>query len=319
MQFRDSRIRARSAFTLVELLTVIAIIGVLVSLLMAAVFKVAGKGEEVNVRSDISQLSQGITAFMTKFNLTDPPPSRLFLSSNKNDYFVTPGGPLKPGVFQDSYEYLMRVWPRLDWSGAAGPIRWSLVNAGPVELQGHECLVYFLGGIPTAVPTPGVLGFSNNPRNPTTQGGERFTFFEFNTSRLLDPDVGEGTANGYYSYRDAYNKMPYAYFSSYKKDNRYNRYFAVLGNSDCVKLKDPLNPNAPIVWPYAFTLGSSARYLKPDTYQIVSAGSDGIFGSGTIPPSGLPVWNPKQAMYPAGSGGYDDISNFHDKLLGIPD
>src|SRR5688572_17656890 len=116
MQFRDSRIRARSAFTLVELLTVIAIIGVLVSLLMAAVFKVAGKGEEVNVRTDISQLAQGVQALMAKYSIKDPPPSRIILANRREDYFNPPAfTQYKSQLHQDSFEYIMRVWPRLKW------------------------------------------------------------------------------------------------------------------------------------------------------------------------------------------------------------
>jgi hypothetical protein len=297
---------------------VIAIIGVLVSLLMAAVFKVTGSGEQAMVRSEISQLSQGITAFMAKFSVKDPPPSRLILSNRRESYFQPPDfTKFKSQIHQDSYEYLMRLWPRLNWNDPTSPINWG-GPSGEIELQGQECLVFFLGGIPTRSPSAGCTGFSTNPRNPTFPGGDRISFFDFKANRLVDPDAAEPTANGFFSYKDAYEKTPYAYFSSYKTGNRYNRYFAGVGSiSECARLTDIGNPRNQ-VWPYAYVFGPTPRYLQPDTFQIISAGPDGLFGRGSMPPNG-DLWNPKQSIYRAGDAGYDDIANFHDRQLGLVD
>jgi hypothetical protein len=54
-----------------------------------------------------------------------------------------------------------------------------------------------------------------------------------------------------------------------------------------------------------------STYYKPDSFQIICAGDDGVFG-----PGGL--WTPASAstVYPPGSPGCDDQSNFHTRLLG---
>src|SRR5207253_9071458 len=62
-----------------------------------------------------------------------------------------------------------------------------------------------------------------------------------------------------YSSRDTYGSVPYAYFSSYKTRNGYNRF----ASTDCPSLG---------VWPYAEALTPTVRYLNPNTFQIISAG-----------------------------------------------
>ena len=189
--------------------------------------------------------------------------------------------------------------------------------------------MFFLGGIPTVtgVGTPGCTGFSTNPSDPadaTNPAGERIRFYEFQSDRLVDP-----FSKGFYSYLDTFGVgdgaggivrgAPYAYFSSYKGSNNYNRFYRVDGKSDCADLG---------VWPYAEGAASSGafpylRYVKADSYQIISAGKDQIFGPGTPPPPPAsttpgPFWSPGSAVgygnaFPAAK---DDQSNFYSDLLG---
>src|SRR5262249_51433873 len=161
----------------------------------------------------------------------------------------------------------------IDWSNA---IDWSGGDPefSSVILEGDQCLVFFLGGIPRTV--DGVAdcqGFSTNPRNPAAPGGGRRAIcYEFHS-----PPLVKLHDNAFLSYLDPYQKQPYAYFSSYKYRNGYNRYFPVSGDSDCAKLE---------VWPYARKLGEQPEYVNPDTWQIISAGADTQFGPGTVLPSG---------------------------------
>jgi hypothetical protein len=247
----------------------------------------------------------------------------------------------------------------------------SLVNCPGFELEGEQCLVFFLGGIPQPNPdgiTFTATGFSTNPSNPAQPGGERNPpFFEFRSDRLIhwtppgQPDGFVGTAPGFPSYLDGYGKTPYAYFSSYRtsesQSNGYNRYVnysnpylqlwpaGTIGGTPCGDVTTdcqalpfakgkPVDLNKLGVWPYAQSTGPGGplTYLNPRTFQIISAGKDLYFGQGTVICTypggpvgstawwGSPLWSPQTAssLYPAGLlGGADDITNFHDRLLGV--
>jgi len=158
------------AFTLVELLVVIAIIIVLASLLLAAVFKALDLANEAATRTEDTQLSAAIESFKTKYQ-AGYPQSRLVLCKQRTNYFDPNTGLFKSQLHQDSLEYLGRVWPRLDWTTPqpqGGPYTWqgidwdnsgvaaftvrdasnNAVPAGEIALEGEQCLVFFLGGIP---------------------------------------------------------------------------------------------------------------------------------------------------------------------------
>ena len=64
-----SHVSRRGGFTLVELLVVITIIAILFALLSAAAVKLIGKGDEVKLRSEISQLAQAVQAFKQQFSV----------------------------------------------------------------------------------------------------------------------------------------------------------------------------------------------------------------------------------------------------------
>jgi hypothetical protein len=246
------------------------------------------------IASDISALSQGLESFKLKFAM-DYVPSRIRLCKNRRDYN------LKNQLDSDSFAYLNRLWPRLDWSQ---PIDWSGGAKGFVsaELEGDQCLIFFLGGIPKIVmDRHECTGFSTNPRFPAQPGGERVNFFELDSRRLVLLHD-----NPFFSYRDVYGVKPYAYFSSYRTKSGYNRYHALLGKSDCDLLG---------IWPYAEALTPFPRYLNPESYQIISAGWDCKFGPGTELPSGQ-TWTPATANLIAPEG-RDDRANFYDRALGV--
>ncbi len=304
----------RSGFTLIELLVVIAIIAVLASLTSAAVLRVLIKGPELKTRKDLSELQAALASFKSTFNI-DNPPSRIKLCERYSQYN------LSQQLDVDSVQFLKGMFPKIlplnlsdpveasryPWLGPVG-INWNGNDRidGPVILEGDQCLVFFLGGIPTTNPN-GCNGFSTDPRNPATPGGDRIgPFFNFESSRL------KMRSGQYFSYRDGFGKNFYAYFSSYKKANGYNRYYASLRVSDCNSLG---------VWPYAAALGRTPRYQNPETFQIISAGADGKFGRGTVITSagngiwmGRPLWDGSQIG--AIDNGKDDMSNFHSLLLG---
>jgi general secretion pathway protein G len=315
----------RRGFTLVELLVVVAIIALLMSLTAAAVMKFIGKGPQVQNASEIQQLATAIESFTTNFKLGSKGyfPSKLKLCEKLGDYN------LAVALDQDSLSFLKRMFPRLDTTPvtsfwAKTGIDWNgngRRNDPPVILEGDQCLVFFLGGIPIPDPsTPGVQGFSTNQADPSQSGGTRKgPYFEFNTGRLVQRS--SATGNLFYSYLDAYGKQPFLYFSSYSRRNGYNPYDAtnqraktpMTSVSDCAGLG---------VWPYAEALTPSIRYLKPDSFQIISAGEDKMFGPGTVlnplPAGGPFLWKPSTATS-IPTAGRDDQTNFTGSLLGVND
>jgi prepilin-type N-terminal cleavage/methylation domain-containing protein len=337
----DVKRAGRTGFTLVEILVVIAIIAILVGLLTAAVAKSRGKISEVRNRNDIGQLAIALEAFHTKYKAY--PPSRIKLAERFNDNTYPPLLRNQPGTLDyDSVQFIAKMFPQIlsplpdgsppPWANpsATGGIDWNgdgVASQGAVLLEGDQCLVFFLGGIPQAVNgTFSCTGFSTNPRDPSAHvkpGGPSDVvgpFYEFQTSRLVRLPLASrvpvlptlGTPSSlHFSYLDAYGKVPFAYFSSYKTRNGYNRYALTTGSSDCATLQN--------VWPLAESWLPSPHYLKPETFQIVSAGADGKFGSGTVYALGKPVWTPNTAstVYPDGTAGNDDQSNYYDKLLGV--
>jgi hypothetical protein len=213
---------------------------------------------------DIRCLSLGLEAFKLKYKVY--PPSRILLSNDAADYADDP----------ESKVYLEAIWPRLHWT--SGNIDWSGGVPGfkSAKLEGDQCLVFFLAG-------PGQQGFSRDPSNPTALGGSLRIgpFFEF-SSRLIRR-LPESPLP---SYQDGYGKNVYAYFSS-GRDGTFRH--------DCPGLK---------VIPYHQRLARPAGFLCPNSFQIISAGQDGVFGPGGAWPEDL------------GPHGLDDVANFHEGFLG---
>ena len=77
---RPNRLRIRPGFTLVELMTVILIIGLLAAILLPAIQGAVNTAKDAAVVAEINQLSQALTTFKNQFG--DYPPSRIMLCEN---------------------------------------------------------------------------------------------------------------------------------------------------------------------------------------------------------------------------------------------
>jgi prepilin-type N-terminal cleavage/methylation domain-containing protein len=275
--------KARLGFTLIELLVVVTIIAILMGLTAAAVFKVFGPADDLTVRNDITQLSSNIAGFKHKMDV-DYLPSR-FVLRERGPWNVT--NPLE----RDSHDFLRNMFSGIDlsantlhdWNGDG-------VDGGntPITLEGDQCLVFFLGGIPQRDPSSGLFGttgFHASNRTPTRAGGDRRgPFFTFPSKRLA---VRSGTQGNFPSFIDPYETQPFAYFSNYGIRNRYNKY----GSSDCAGLG---------VAPYQ---QNAANFQSPAGFQIICAGKDKTFGPGGLPAA-------------ATAATADDMANFQDTALG---
>lgn len=240
----------RHAFTLIELLVVITIIALLCSLLMAAVFRALTVVKDVQNRNEISQLESAIASFK---------------STMKVDYIPSY---FDPADAQSQF-YFTQLFPQADMS--------TLTLPGP--LQGHQCLVFFLGGVKDGTNT--CYGFSSNPKNPLAPyvlgSGEvrKGPFFDFRPNRM----GGDG------GYRDVYGTKSFAYFSTSGSPGSYGNHCGDLG-----------------VTPYT---DASGAFVRPNSFQIISAGVNMRFGPG----GPFPTTNPD---------GRDDMANFSSNKLAYP-
>lgn len=233
---------------------------------------------QVRAKSEINELDRAIREFQAQYQVNYLP-SKLSLNNPRD---------------MASNQFLARMFRRYDKNKL---YRWNGRDTSPVTLEGHECLVFFLGGIPKQGDPPSCQGFSTNPADPTD-----FTFtkdriaplFEFNSTQLR---VGP---KGFLYYLDTYKQAPYAYFSPSGTSNGYNP-------DDCSGIGS-LGHDCGTVKPY---FKNPNQYLEPDGWQIISAGADGKFGPGGV------VWGPAHPVK-ADTPGADDVANFSPLWLGKP-
>jgi prepilin-type N-terminal cleavage/methylation domain-containing protein len=272
-----ARSKVRGGFTMIELLMVIIIIGILIALLLPAIQSAVRTARNAAVSSEINQLAQALESFRSKYG--DYPPSRVllvesgnyapYIGSNSSLTGANPNDPDSPAnnditvgqLAQRTLIAMRKFFPRVVFTttGTAGPPLYVAGkvfydfngnglddSATPYVLHGHECLVFFLGGIPqpstlpiTTSTTFGMTGFGKDPTNPffnnitganMSSSNRQPPFFEFNTGRLfVDPNTvmsGTTTLVGIPGYYDSLGNEPpigpggtninfYAYFSGY--------------------------------------------------------------------------------------------------------
>jgi prepilin-type N-terminal cleavage/methylation domain-containing protein len=309
-----ARSAVRGGFTLIELLMVLIVIAILLALLLPAINGAFKSARRAAVSSEIAQLAQALANFKSKYG--DYPPSRFLAIENGNySTFIQSGAttvlnssaygtvgqldPESPGttdinesqLAQRSVAALRKFWPRVSTTVTLTNTFFYDFNGNgildpPYVMHGHECLVFFLGGVPipdqasgtavTATTTFGLGGFDKNPLNPfttaSTNTNRQPPIFDFNPGRLfLDPNSSSGIP-GYY---DSLGNSPplgagatlnfYAYFSAYSN--------GAYDPNDCnfVETDNANPPNGPIGLGFntAFTIeagGNVCQSLAPNPY-----------------------------------------------------
>src|SRR5438132_11832354 len=105
MKTRHPGTEGRRGFTLIELRIVIAIIGLLVSMISAAAVFILTRGKQTQLRVEISQISVAMEQFKQRFGVY--PPSRLKLCENFNSYGSTQ-------FDLDSVAFITKMFPNID-------------------------------------------------------------------------------------------------------------------------------------------------------------------------------------------------------------
>jgi general secretion pathway protein G len=331
----------RRGFTLIEHLVVITIIGVLVALLVPVIAGAVRQANEARVSSEVQLMVQGLAEFKNRYG--DYFPSRIILSED-GVYPVTdntllgaytgwiigynaPGSPIYGALpagkttagadmtvgelAQRSVRFMRKFFAKATPPSVNPPVFHDfngngVLDAGQIYLEGHECLVFFLGGIPSFSGV-GVSGFGRNPAfpfvsdNPGMGGTTNRTpaLFDFQANRLVDEDSdglpafldpqgsaqalpGEGNLH-FYAYFSGYGGNQYdpndVNFVEEPTPRRFatNPGYASIGGGTGVMNSLPPNP---YTGSEALLAQGFANFINPNGFQIISAGSDGYYGPG---------------------------------------
>ncbi len=166
----------QSGFTLVEMLTVIAIIGILAALLSTAMVAVRARVQRAGITSEINQLSMALENYKTQYG--EYPPDGTDAAAIKR--------------------HIARAFPRANADNLA-----KNVPTDPAQ-----SLVFWLGG-PIVNGRP--IGFCNNPTDPFNNAVNKsrsLPFFDFPPAQLATTGTNATTA----TFSSKNGGGPYAYF-----------------------------------------------------------------------------------------------------------
>ena len=291
----------RHSFTLVEMLTVIVIIGILAGLITAAATRARYRAKVTVIHAELEQLEMALHAYKEKFG--EFPPD-----------FTNQQAVLR---------HLRKAFPRYsvaDWATLEEHV--SIGWGVDIDTMGpHTALMFWLGGMPefaaSGVENPVVSfrGFSANPTNPFDYNSSLSAgpnpnysrsrvkpFFEFDPNRI-------GLTNNnlplrYYSpgcegSRDSDRVAPVVYFRAengqYPTASKYWTSGSITVFPYCdsrVMLEADMNANTNPVW------------VNPKTFQILSPGLDRQYYSGSNAQS--------QYYFPNSPNSFDDDHRFDD-------
>ena len=282
----QTRTRHPSAFTLVELMIVIAIVGVLASLITVGVMKAFERSKLVSARIEISQLEAAVAAAKLDLGNVDELPSILKL-------YNTPAAFQSDQIGKDTLNLLTKAfgktWTANTTCNWMGP---NFTGPYPVTISGMEALVYWLGGIKDS--TGAFQGFSSNKTTPwdLTTTKRKGPYYEFDSARVTNK-TSLTLASSYNNGWDG----PYLYFSKSFYNTPINGVNAYRSN------------NSPATLPATYPPYPASYFYNPKTFQIISSGQDQTFGPGGY----------YQPPFTIGVPGYDDLSNFSSTILGKKD
>lgn len=314
-------VAGRRAFSLIELMVVIVIIIILMSLLLVGVRGAMRAARNASVTVEFKNLEAAIANFNAKFG--SDPPSGILL-------FETPAGwagssPSAAAVNR-SRALIRQMWPDFNFA-LARDINGDGDSSDTLALNGAECLVFFLGGVPTPTSDPNapwrLEGFSSNGENPFVRGGARVaSFYEFAPGRLMNRDAAGSVADpeNMPEYRDDLpgQTQPILYASSYggkgyrdvdvqlTAQPTYDAYATVPSRFAYVYRRYSLT-----TYPATVANFNAAERFNPRTYQLISPGVDGEYGWGGILSANMELLEPRaERIFER-----DNITNFRGGTL----
>ena len=294
---------SRGGFTLVELLVVVAIIGLLAALLIPAVGVMQRKAYEMQVNVEISQIQRGLESFENKYGSLPPDFSD-----------VEAGTPWNQSV---AYRFIRKTWPKINATELAF-VQYLAQNPtgspDPINFLDNDTVIWFwLSGLSESSTHP-----FTGPGGPLSDNSLNNQLFAFQEERVKQAraTIPAGDANNptgrdiyIYHYVPYRIEKPYIYFDS--------RTYPVA-----VFDATTFGVNPDFARPY-FLEPVADRWAEKNKFQILASGRDEIFSgptvgnaSGVVYPVAYPKagWHPTDATFSVPPDFYenhlDNFSNF---------
>lgn len=300
---------SRKAFTLVELLVVITIIGILTGLVTAAAVAARRRAKIATIVMEVKQLETACQAYKERFG--EYPPD--FSGIGGELGIPEPRNTARRIVLR----HLARAFPRYqnanDWNGFVADLDAGW-HVDAMHLSPASALILLLGGQPDWMirtvagggkpvgtpkwpadsdfdaqqPVKGFLGFSANPQNPFDGGSSHIApFFDFDATRVgyrVMTILNKQTPIDFtYWPQGAYGDKTSGAIRYFRAENgAYTLAYVPSGGTTQVNLAklnwDMGDPQKPAVQPAVdvrlSAAGNQYTWVNPKSFQILSAGMD---------------------------------------------
>jgi prepilin-type N-terminal cleavage/methylation domain-containing protein len=331
----------RRGFTLVEMLVVIAIIGILAGLISAAAVIAIRKANVTRIVTEFSQIELALTEYKKKYG--EYPPDGTDFGTN-----VDPVTRI-PVSFQ---RHFSRVFPNADLPTELSLLatNYGYACGNPSQMQAFfsnytpaTALVFWLGGMQEAnysnTPTKNAqsrfVGFSADRVHPLSNNGSSRepVWFEFDVTRISDPS-GATVSNTIFRRYLGNSSVPepYVYFRAELNQRTWEYTTRVVGTPvPVVKQYPPNTTSDRTVKAYFDSTQSTATmpgaWVHPTSYQLLFCGFDNTFGTGNWYPTGKMLAVPRLPGPPSPyqarflffdyvAANDDDITNFAGGTVG---
>ena len=260
----------RAAFTLVELMIVIVIIGILAGIATPFIYSALVRAKEFTVENEMQQLNAAVERFRTDNGFYPPAIGPGLEIDTTNPTVAVP-------TFR---RYLNRIAPNhAEGSGAGNDglsVWWTTVGC---KLDASSSLVFWLSGLCTSkqYPLSGSAALVGTPLAPynasllsddTTSikpAIDRQIFFEFNQGQLVNAPSATAIPAGIKAYNQPNgkgNNLAYQY-----RDSK-----SYMSGIPAYYVGDPTVPES---------------YFNPTSFQIVGPGMDGLLSNQEMPNTNL--------------------------------